>query len=268
MKKKSIILLIIASILVVATGCITVNLSSTSEKETSKIEKKTTDEKNNSSEKEENKSNKNDNSKITIVIDPGHSSTGTSGNEPVSPNSSTTKLKDGLGATGEFTNIPEHKTNMSVALLLKEDLISRGYNVVLTKESVSESKSNIERAEVGNKNNANLVVRIHADSCEDKSVDGASIHVPAKNQYTSSFYDVSKSYGTKIINTYTKEVNIKNRGVIERNDLTGFNWSKVPVVLVEMGYLSNKEDDNFVSNTKNHPKIAKAIADGINKCFE
>ena len=132
---------------------------------------------------------------------------------------------------------------MSVALLLKEDLISRGYNVVLTKESVSESKSNIERAEVGNKNNANLVVRIHADSCEDKSVNGASIHVPAKNEYTSSFYDVSKSYGTKIINTYTKEVNIKNRGVIERNDLTGFNWSKVPVVLVEMGYLSNKEDD-------------------------
>ena len=55
----------------------------------------------------------------------------------------------------------------------------------------------------------------------------------AKNEYTSSFYDVSKSYGTKIINTYTKEVNIKNRGVIERNDLTGFNWSKVPVVLVK-----------------------------------
>ena len=71
-----------------------------------------------------------------------------------------------------------------------------------------------------------------------------------------------------ILNIYTKEVNIKNRGVIERNDLTGFNWSKVPVVLVEMGYLSNKEDDNFVSNTKNHPNIAKAIADGIDKCFE
>ena len=47
MKKKSIVLLIIASILVVATGCITVNLGNNSEKETSKIEKKTTDEKNN-----------------------------------------------------------------------------------------------------------------------------------------------------------------------------------------------------------------------------
>ena len=61
---------------------------------------------------------------------------------------------------------------------------------------------------------------------------------------------------------------MKNRGVIERNDLTGFNWSKVPVVLVEMGFLSNKEDDMFVSNDENHPKIAKAIANGIYKCFE
>ena len=140
--------------------------------------------------------------------------------------------------------------------------------MILTKQDVAESKSNIERAEVGNKNNADLVVRIHADSAENSSISGASMHVPANNEYTSSFYKISKSYGTKTLNTYVDEIGIKNRGVIERNDLTGFNWSKVPVVLIEMGFLSNKEDDNFVSNTANHPKIAKAISDGIDKCFE
>lgn len=173
-----------------------------------------------------------------------------------------------MGATGSYTNIPEHKTNMSVALLVKNELTSKGYNVILTKQDVAESKSNIERAEVGNKNNADLVVRIHADSAENSSISGASMHVPANNEYTSSFYKISKSYGTTILNTYVDEIGIKNRGVIERNDLTGFNWSKVPVVLIEMGFLSNKEDDNFVSNTANHPKIAKAISDGIDKCFE
>ena len=151
---------------------------------------------------------------------------------------------------------------------MKKELESKGYNVILTKESVEQSKSNIERADVGNKNNADLVVRIHADSAENSSISGASMHVPANNEYTSSFYKISKSYGTKILNTYVDEIGIKNRGVIERNDLTGFNWSKVPVVLIEMGFLSNKEDDNFVSNTANHPKIAKAISDGIDKCFE
>ena len=282
MQRKITLLFIITSILVMVTGCVTINLESSNEKETSKVEDVQSSEKNDSNKKQttnkdessnEDNSNKDndsneENSNITIVIDPGHSSTGTSGNEPVSPNSSTTKLKDGLGATGSYTNIPEHKTNMSVALLVKKELTSKGYNVILTKQDVAESKSNIERAQVGNKNNADLVVRIHADSAENSSISGASMHVPANNEYTSSFYKISKSYGTKILNTYVDEIGIKNRGVIERNDLTGFNWSKVPVVLIEMGFLSNKEDDNFVSNTANHPKIAKAISDGIDKCFE
>ena len=282
MQRKITLLFIITSILVMVTGCVTINLESSNEKETSKVEDVQSSEKNDSNKKqttnkdessnEENSNKDNDsneeNSNITIVIDPGHSSTGTSGNEPVSPNSSTTKLKDGLGATGPYTNIPEHKTNMSVALLVKKELTSKGYNVILTKQDVAESKSNIERAEVGNKNNADLVVRIHADSAENSSISGASMHVPANNEYTSSFYKISKSYGTTILNNYVDEIGIKNRGVIERNDLTGFNWSKVPVVLIEMGFLSNKEDDNFVSNTANHPKIAKAISDGIDKCFE
>ena len=276
MKKKISFLLMIITVLVVCTGCIRINLGDKSEKETSKVESKNDNiEKEKSDIKlEDNKEEKeqekvdNKNNQITIVIDPGHSSTGTPGNEPVSPNSSITKLKDGLGATGKYSNIEEHKTNMSVALLLKKELESKGYNVILTKESVEQSKSNIERAHVGNKNNANLVVSIHADACEDSSVKGASIHVPANNNFTSNFYEISKSYGSKIINTYAQEVNMKNRGVIERNDLTGFNWSKVPVVLVEMGFLSNKEDDMFVSNDENHPKIAKAIANGIYKCFE
>ncbi|MDD5877733.1 MAG: N-acetylmuramoyl-L-alanine amidase [Clostridiales bacterium] len=282
MQRKITLLFIITSILVMVTGCVTINLGSSNEKETSKVEDVQSSEKNDSNKKQttnkdessnEDNSNKDndsneENSNITIVIDPGHSSTGTSGNEPVSPNSSTTKLKDGLGATGSYTNIPEHKTNMSVALLVKKELTSKGYNVILTKQDVAESKSNIERADVGNKNNADLVVRIHADSAENSSISGASMHVPANNEYTSSFYKISKSYGTTILNTYVDEIGIKNRGVIERNDLTGFNWSKVPVVLIEMGFLSNKEDDNFVSNTANHPKIAKAISDGIDKCFE
>ena len=282
MQRKITLLFIITSILVMVTGCVTINLESSNEKETSKVEDVQSSEKNDSNKKQttnkdessnEDNSNKDndsneENSNITIVIDPGHSSTGTSGNEPVSPNSSTTKLKDGLGAAGSYTNIPEHKTNMSVALLVKKELTSKGYNVILTKQDVAESKSNIERADVGNKNNADLVVRIHADSAENSSISGASMHVPANNEYTSSFYKISKSYGTTILNTYVDEIGIKNRGVIERNDLTGFNWSKVPVVLIEMGFLSNKEDDNFVSNTANHPKIAKAISDGIDKCFE
>ena len=40
----------------------------------------------------------------------------------------------------------------------------------------------------------------------------------------------------------------KVNGIFERDDLTGFNWSKVPVVLVEMGFMSNYNEDEMMSN--------------------
>lgn len=203
----------------------------------------------------------------TIVIDPGHSSVGNSEKEPMAPNSTQTKPKDVLGATGVSSKIPEYVTTVSIGNLLKEELTALGYNIVMTKTEIDESISNIERATIGNENNADLVVRIHADSSESQSAQGASVLVPPVNEYTSDISEISKSYGEKIISTYTNELDIKNRGVIYRDDMTGFNWSEVPVVILEMGFLSNLQDDSFLSNTENHSKIAKAIAKGILECF-
>lgn len=204
----------------------------------------------------------------TIVIDPGHSSVGNFEKEPIAPNSSKTKYKDVLGSTGIYTNIPEHKTTVDIGLVLKDKLIDMGYNVVMTKSEVNKSISNIERAQIGNDNNADLVIRIHADSSNDNSVKGASILIPSKNEYTNDISDISMYYGKKIIDTYTEKLDIKNRGCIYREDMTGFNWSKVPVIILEMGFLSNKEEDEFINNKDNHDNIADAIAIGINKCFE
>ena len=242
-------------------------VSKTDEEDNSYNDKNIVNEKEENNIEKDTKRLENENRKI-IVIDPGHSSVGNPEKEPISPNSSKTKAKDVLGATGNYTNIPEHKTTVNIGLLLKDELIDRGYNVVMTKSEVDKSLSNIERAEIGNENNADLVIRIHADSSNDTNVKGASILVPSKNEYTKNISDISMNYGKKIIDTYTNELNIKNRGCIYRDDMTGFNWSKVPVVILEMGFLSNKEDDEFISNVSNHSNIAKSIANGIDKCFE
>ena len=56
---------------------------------------------------------------------------------------------------------------------------------------------------------------------------------------------------------------MKNRGVIERDDITGFNWSTVPVVLVEMGFLSNSDEDKLLSSNDYQEKISDALTKGI-----
>jgi N-acetylmuramoyl-L-alanine amidase len=198
-----------------------------------------------------------------IVIDPGHSNKADTSKEPVSPDSSTLKYKQTGGAQGVSTKTPEYKINMDVALKLKSKLESNGFTVIMTKTDNTKTMSNIERAKLGNEADAGLVIRIHADSSDSKSPKGASMLVPASNQHTESFYNQSKLFGQVILNTVTNSVGMNNRGVVERDDMTGFNWSTVPVVLIEMGFLSNPEEDKNLSDADYQEKIAKAISEGV-----
>lgn len=198
-----------------------------------------------------------------IVIDPGHANKADLGKEPEAPNSSKLKYKQTGGADGVVTKTPEYKINMQVAKKLKSKLEEKGYTVIITKTENNKTMSNIERAKVGNEANAGLVIRIHADSADNSSTKGASMLVPGKNEYTKEFYDESKLFGKIILNTLTNEVGMKNRGVIERDDITGFNWSTVPVVLVEMGFLSNSDEDKLLSSNDYQEKIADALTKGI-----
>lgn len=204
-----------------------------------------------------------------IVIDPGHANRSNLEKEPIAPGSSQMKIKDGGGAEGVVTKTSEQSINLKVAFKLRDLLQSRGYTVVMTKTREDQSLGNVDRAEIGNKVNAALVIRIHADSADASSAKGASMLVPAAiNENTKAIYAASKKYGAAILNTMVSEVGMKNRGIIESSDMTGFNWSKVPVVLIEMGFLSNVEEDKLLSSQTYQDKLAKGLADGINQVIK
>lgn len=206
------------------------------------------------------------NREITILIDPGHTKNISNGKEKVSPDGDETKLKETVGATGANTKKAEHDIVVDVALNLEEELLEKGYNVVLTKRKAEDSLTNIERARMGNEIKADLVVKLHCDSSNSRSARGASMLIPKSKGYiTKEIEEKSKEYGEIIFNTYLEETKLKSRGLIYREDLTGFNWSEVPVVLLEMGYISNEEDEAYIVNRENQKNIAKSISDGIEK---
>ena len=74
---------------------------------------------------------------------------------------------------------------------------------------------------------------------------------------------ISKQYGQTILNDLVVEGGMYNRGVIERDDLTGFNWSKVPVVLVEMGFMSNPQEDKLLNDENYQNKLSQGLCNGI-----
>lgn len=201
--------------------------------------------------------------KKIVVIDPGHSSNGNKEMEEETPNSGKMKIKDPGGAQGISTNAPEYLVNMNVALKLKKLLEQNNITVIMTKTQDAESPGNIDRAKVGNDNNADLAIRIHCDSADSQSAKGASMLVPAPIGYAKNISGISEKYGQVILNDLVSIVGMNNRGVVERTDLTGFNWSKVPVVLVEMGFMSNVEEDRLLSDDNYENKLAQGLCNGI-----
>lgn len=210
----------------------------------------------------------NENSKKVIVIDPGHASRSNLEKEEQSPNSGIMKIKDGGGAQGNTTGTPEYVVNMSVAMKLKALLEAENYTVIMTKTSNEASLGNIERANIGNENNASLVIRIHCDSAENASANGASMLVPANVGYASAISDISRKYGETVLNSLVESAGMKNRGISVRDDMTGFNWSKVPVILVEMGFMSNPAEDKNLSDPAYQDKLAQGLFSGIERCFK
>lgn len=246
------------------------NQNSSKESENEKDElKKLEEDKNNLEENKdiinEEISSKNKNG-IKIVLDPGHSKNPGTEKEKISPDSNEMKLKDTSGSVGLISKKNEYEIAMDITLKLKELLEKEGYTVVLTKDNVETPLSSIERAEVGNRENANLMIRIHCDSFSNSNAKGASMLVPKQRGYiTKEISEKSIEYGKNIIEEYTKKTGLNNRGLQYRSDLTGFNWSKIPVVLLELGFISNPEEDKFLSSEENINTIAKGIKNGIEK---
>ena len=215
----------------------------------------------------ENKKASKKRSDMVVVIDPGHASVTSMVKEQQAPGSNIMKIKEPGGAQGINTKTPEYVVNMAVAVRLKRLLEEKGYKVIMTKTVNKQMLGNIARAKVGNAAKADLVIRIHADSNNDSSIKGASMLVPADSKNTNAIYKTSKRYGQIVFNSLINSIGMNNRGVVERNDLTGFNWSVVPVILVEMGFQSNAEEDKQLATANYQDKLSKALSEGIDKAL-
>ncbi|WP_338470882.1 N-acetylmuramoyl-L-alanine amidase [Niallia sp. XMNu-256] len=199
-----------------------------------------------------------------VVIDPGHQAKANLEQEPIGPDARETKYKVTGGTTGVATGKPEYVLALEAAHLLKAQLEKKGFQVILTRSSHDVDISNRERAEIANKHEADLFVRLHADGSESAEMNGFSVLVPGKdNPYTVAIYDDSYMAAQTVLSLMSKEVKIYQNGLYFRNDLSGFNWSKVPVILTEIGFMTNPEEDKKLSNEDYLTHLIKQLAAGI-----
>lgn len=206
------------------------------------------------------------NNKKMVCLDPGHQLKGSSKLEPVAPNSTKKKARVSSGTQGVSTKKNEYELTLEIGLKLKQELLKKGYDVFMTREKHNINISNMERAIMTNNKRCDVYIRIHADGSENRNIQGASVLTSSpKNPYTKKVQKESEIFSKILLEEYVKETKAKNRGVIYRDDLTGTNWSQKVNTLIEMGYMSNPEEDRRMSDKEYQKKMINGIVNGIDK---
>ncbi|MGH3071367.1 MAG: N-acetylmuramoyl-L-alanine amidase family protein, partial [Gaiellaceae bacterium] len=145
-------------------------------------------------------------------------------------------------------------------------LLARGYRVAMTRDGDGYKGGNRERARFCNARGAALMIRIHADGSSDPRVHGVSTLVPAlRRGWTDDVYGASRRAGRLVHRELVATTGARDLGVVERADLTGFNWADVPVVLVETGFMSNRREAALLRSAGYQQRVAGALARAVQR---
>lgn len=181
-----------------------------------------------------------------IVVDPGH------GGQDV-------------GAVG-FNGSYEKDINLEISKKLIKGLESRGYNVISTRES-DEYVDNLERARLANRNSPHLFLSIHCNSMENNiSIHGAQVlHYPDRlaspNNQTNSFL------AQTMLDSIVNNTGANDKGIVERKDLIVLNQTNMQALVIECGFLSNRNEEKLLSKERYQNKVVDSIISGVDNYF-
>ncbi|MBQ9673431.1 MAG: N-acetylmuramoyl-L-alanine amidase [Ruminococcus sp.] len=198
-----------------------------------------------------------------ILLDAGHGCTKTY-TEQIAPGSDATTVESpNTGTTGVSTGKSEAELTLAIALKLQKRLKKLGATVYMVRSTEGTTLSLRQRAEMGNEKQVDLVLRIHADGVDDSSVQGASLLYPSTDYTEKEICESSKWAAECILEEYISATELNNRGTVERNDLVGFNYTEVPSVLIELGFMTNPQEDELMWKTDFQNKMTDGICKGI-----
>lgn len=160
----------------------------------------------------------------------------------------------------------EKDMNLSMVLELKELLEEEDIKVYYTRTTDRRLTLN-QRVNLANDVEADFFLSIHCNANDERGIHGTEVLYNEKqNDWTTMN---SKGFASICLKEVVEEIGLVNRGLVPRSkDVHIIGESMVPVALVEVAFMSNPEDLNFLTSEGGKQKVAKGVYDAILSAYK
>ncbi len=202
---------------------------------------------------------------VTVCVDPGHQGVELYAKEPMGPGLSGYHKTSNGQAQGVATRRYESVVVLEVGKKLRNALLQEGATVVMTREDQETPVKNVRRAEIANESGSHVFIRLHCDNSGNKKARGIFVYIPLSSTYAKAVADKDTyhEYGEILLKAMQKATGVTKGTVRQNNSYVASNWATMPTFLIEMGFMSNEEDDILVSTPDFQEKIIAGMIDGI-----
>ncbi len=197
-----------------------------------------------------------------VCIDPGHQARLDDRQEPVAPWSMETKDRAAGCAQGVKTRRRESAVNLEIALRLRDALEAMGAEVLLVREVEDIRVSNVQRAQIANQFQADVFLRLHCNANDNPKQRGIRVYAPRRA--AALYYGVEReqmlAWAKSCAELIQAETGSPSASGATNDTYSGSNWAQMPTFLIEMGYMTNAEDDVLLSDTTYQDGVIQGIA--------
>lgn len=190
----------------------------------------------------------------TVYLDPGHG---------------------GIDSGASYGGVHEKNLALSVANKLKNTLLQRGINVLMTRNADYNVDFLTERSRMANESNADLFVSIHFNASGAGVTTAKGIETywyqpydayPSKINQAKHADPVrlaeSEILANKVQSNLISATGAVDRGILRRT-FAVLRETAIPAILVELGYMDNPSELQTIKQSSYHDKLAAGLANGI-----
>ena len=200
---------------------------------------------------------------LVIGVNAGHQKTPNNTQYPIEPGSSKTSAANKSGTRGKFSRTEEYVITLQISLKLEKLLVENGAQVVMIRRSNNVKLTNIQRSTIMNNAGCDLALNLHCNGSGSPDVSGISTYYRAKGNWVNE----SAMFARELQNGMLAATGAKNEGTHKSYNYMSLNYSTVPALMIEMGYLSSKVEDPLLNTDEYQMKLAQGLLNGIQSAF-